>query len=142
MSNGQISRPKAAWRTIGFWLAVPMALLQAVNALRAVADPAGFATYLGAPLEAAADGAWVYVYALRTAFIALLVAGFLARGNLGALAWTALAALIMPLGDAWIASSAGASTATIARHIAIAAYIAIAAVALLAGARAVARSAP
>jgi hypothetical protein len=134
--------PSAAWRTIGFWLAVPMALLQAVNAVRAVIDPAGFADYLGAPLAAEADAAWVFVYATRTAFVALLVAGLLLRGQLGALSWIALAALVMPLGDAWIAYTAGAPTATVARHLGIVLYLGLAAFALRRSAAARARARP
>ena len=139
MNNGHQKAAKAAWKTIGFWLAVPMAALQAVNGARALIDPAGFATHLGAPLEAVADASWVHVYASRTAFIAILVALFLARGNLVALTWTALAALLMPLGDALVAHNAGAPIATVARHLIIFLYVALTAVALHSGARAAAR---
>lgn len=130
---------KSAATTIGFWMAVPMALLQGVNAARVVLDPIGFAVYLGAPLAAPADIAWVQIYGLRTAFIALLVAIFLLRRDLKTLFWTALAALLMPLGDAWIAHQAGAPTATVARHLVIAAYVGLAAVALHFGVRATQR---
>lgn len=121
--------PRAPTATIGFWLAVPMALLQAFNVARAVLDPGGFAAYLGAPLAAADDASWVLVYASRTAFIALLVTILLVRRDLNALKWTALAALVMPLADAWVAQQAGADGA-IVRHLAIAAYLLIATIAL------------
>lgn len=142
MSGAHVAGPKPAWQTIGFWMAIPMGLLQAVNAARAALDPSGFADYLGAPLAAPADESWVHVYALRTAFIAILVAIFVIRQNLSVLAWIATAALIMPLGDAWIAHSADAPIATVARHGAIAVYLAVAILALHAGARAVARANP
>jgi hypothetical protein len=129
----------ALTRTIGFWMAVPMAALQAVNAVRVVADPVGFSAYMGAPLEATADASWVMIYGLRTAFIALLVSILLVRRDLDALKWTAVAALILPLGDAWVAHEAGAAVLTVARHGAIAAFVLLTAVALFAGAR-VARS--
>ena len=122
-------------RTLGFWLALPMAVLQFVNAARAAADAQGFARYMGAPLEAAGDAAWVQIYALRTAFIALLVTALLIRRDLQALKWAAVVALVMPLGDAWIAQAHGAGLATVGRHLAIALYLAVTAIALSAGSR-------
>ncbi|MDX2277477.1 MAG: DUF4267 domain-containing protein [Hyphomonadaceae bacterium] len=126
-------------RTLGFWLAVPLAVLQAFNAVRAVADPVGFSAYMGAPLQTAVDSAWVLIYALRTGFIALLVAQLLLRRDLEALKWTALVALIMPLGDAFIAHQAGAASVIVARHGAIAAYLLVVTVALFWSARGRAR---
>lgn len=122
-------------RTVGFWMAVPMALLQALNSVRAMLDPEGFAVYMGAPLAASGDTAWVMIYAFRAGFIALLVAALLVRRDLDALKWTALAALVMPLGDAWVAQGAGAGTATIGRHLGIAAYVTLAMIALFIAAR-------
>lgn len=126
---------KAPERTIGFWMAAPMAILQGVNAVRVAVDPAGFAAYMGAPLAAGGDHSWVLIYGLRTAFIAALVLIFLVRRDLNALKWSALAALLMPFGDALIAHQAGAEMLTIARHLAIGAYLALTAIALFAGAR-------
>lgn len=133
MSNVVTQRAPA--RTVGFWMSVPLAALQAVNAARAVWDPIGFAAYMGAPLEAAGDAAWVQIYALRTAFIALLVTALLIRRDLRALKWTALVALAMPLGDALIAYQGGAGMATVARHLAITAYLAVTTIALFAAVR-------
>jgi thiol:disulfide interchange protein len=116
-------------------MAAPMAALQALNAVRAFADPAGFATYFGAPLALGGDLSWVYVYGARTAFIALLVSIFLLRRDLSALKWTAAAALLLPLGDLWIASEAGAPVTTLARHGAILVYIALTLAALHRGER-------
>lgn len=131
------SKQKAPTKTIGFWMAVPLAVLQGVNVVRAALDPEGFAAYMGAPLVAAADASWVMIYGLRTAFIAVLVSIFLLRRDLDALKWTALAALLMPLGDAWVAQQAGAAVSMVARHGAIAAYVLITGIALFAAARAV-----
>lgn len=122
----------SVWRTIGFLMAAPMAALQAVNVIRVLVDPQGFAAYMGAPLPEGGDTSWVAIYGLRTAFIALLVGVLLLVRDLGALRWVALAALVMPLGDAWVASHAGAGAATIARHLAIAAYVAVTAAVLFA----------
>jgi hypothetical protein len=128
-------RVKSPITTMGFWLAVPLAALQAFNVLRVILDPAGFADYMGAPLAAASDASWVMIYGSRTAFIALLVAVLLARRDLNALKWTALAALVMPLADAWVAHQAGADTAIVARHLAISAYVFVTTIALFAAAR-------
>jgi hypothetical protein len=126
--NTRHSRP--VLRTFGFWLAVPLALLQAVNVARALADPSGFAAYYGVPVSGTDAVVWVQVYALRTAFIATLVAIFLARRDLRALLWTAIAALILPLGDAWLTHQAGAAQSIVLRHIATAGYLALTGVAL------------
>lgn len=136
MSQAQGAGGRAAPRLpIGFWMAAPMAVLQAVNVVRVALDPGGFAAYMGAPLAAGGDVSWVQVYGLRTAFIAALVAILMARRDLNALKWTALAALPMPFGDAWIAHQAGAQAGIVGRHLAIAAYLALTAIALFAGAR-------
>lgn len=120
-SPSTLARP--AWRAIGFWLAVAIGVLQAVNAWRAFADPAAFAAYLGLPLADPRDAGLVGVYALRTLFIALVVAALLIRRDLAALKWVALAGVVMPAGDAYLAQQAGAPTATVARHIAIGVYL-------------------
>ena len=113
-------------RTAGFWLALVMMVLQAVNALRAFTDPAGFAAYMGLPLSDGAETAFVAVYGLRTAFVAGLIAVFVLLGRLDALAWMALVALVMPLGDAWLTFQAGAPMAVVGRHGAIALYVLVA----------------
>ena len=139
MPEAAVSGPaagKAPGRTIGIWMAAPLAILQAVNAARAALDPAGFAAYMGAPLAAGGDHSWVLIYGVRTAFVAVLVATLLVRRDLNALKWTALAALPMPFADAWVVHQAGAEMATVVRHLAIAAYLALTAIALFAGARA------
>jgi len=139
MTSEGVPTAKPAARTIGYWMAAPMALLQAVNAVRAFIAPQGFAEYMGAPLASASDASWVLVYGLRTAFIALLAGIFWLRRDVGALKWMALAALLMPIGDAWIAYGVGAAPATVARHGAIAVYVLIATVALFAADRRVDR---
>jgi hypothetical protein len=132
-------QPRLALRTIGFWLAVPLALLQAVNAARAISDPMAFSAYMGAPVVSSDATAWVYVYALRTGFISLLVTFFLVRRDVPALKWTAVAALVMPLGDAWIAHQSGAALSIVARHLAIEAYLIVTVIALTFAARAAGR---
>lgn len=112
-------------RTAGFWLAAAIAALQGVNALRTVLDPQGFARYMGLPIDQIDAIGWVQVYGLRAAFIAVLSAVLLARSEFVALRWMALAAVLMPLGDAWLALSAGADTSTVARHLVIAVFLVV-----------------
>lgn len=112
-----------ATRTTGFWLAAAIAGLQGVNAVRAAHDAAGFSTYMGLPVDQASALGWVHVYGLRAGFIAVLTTALLARGDFAALRWMALAALLMPLGDAWLAIGAGAGTPIIARHLGIAVFL-------------------
>lgn len=113
-------------KTAGFWLAAIMGIMQALNAVRALIDPVAFSAYMGLPLEDSADVGFVLVYGLRTAFIAILIGVFLLLKRLDALAWMALVALLLPIGDAWLATQSGASAAIIARHVAIAVYLLIA----------------
>ncbi|MEO0881459.1 MAG: DUF4267 domain-containing protein [Pseudomonadota bacterium] len=113
-------------RTVGFWLAAVMAVLQALNAIRAFTDPAGFATYMGLPLADLADAGFVGVYGLRTAFIAGLIVVLLATKRLHALAWMAGVAILMPAGDAWLTWQAGADSSIVARHAAIMVYVILA----------------
>lgn len=108
----------------GYWLAAVMAASQFVNALRAFVDPIGFATYMGLPLVAQQDIGFVQVYGLRALFIALLVGVFLYLRNMQALQWTAIAALVMPLGDVLLTINADATTATITRHLLILSVVA------------------
>ncbi|MGB3808108.1 MAG: DUF4267 domain-containing protein [Erythrobacter sp.] len=113
-------------QTAGFWLAAAIAVLQGVNAVRTVLDPQGFATYMGLPVDQLSALGWVQVYGLRAGFIALLTTVLLARSDFAALRWMALAALLMPLGDAWLAAGAGADGLIVARHLAIALFLLIA----------------
>jgi hypothetical protein len=113
-------------RTAGFWLALLMAGLQGVNAVRTALDPQGFAAYMGLPVDQRSALGWVQVYGLRAGFVALLTAILLARSDFAALRWMALAALLMPLGDASLAAGAGAATPIVARHIAIAMFLLVA----------------
>jgi hypothetical protein len=123
-------------RTAGFWLAGAIAALQGVNAVRTALDPQGFATYMGLPVDQLSALGWVQVYGLRAGFIAALAAVLLARSDFAALRWMALAALFMPLGDAWLAASAGAGAPIVARHLGTAVFLLVAAHFLARAARA------
>lgn len=113
-------------RTAGFWLAAAIAALQGINAVRTVLDPHGFAVYMGLPIAEPNALSWVQVYGLRAGFIAALTAVLLARGDFAALRWMALAALLMPLGDAWLTAGAGAGAPIVGRHLAIAVFLLVA----------------
>lgn len=113
-------------RTAGFWLAAAIAALQGLNAVRTVVDPQGFANYMGLPVDQPSALGWVQVYGLRAGFIAVLTAVLLSRSDFAALRWMALAALLMPLGDAYLAFSAGACAPIVGRHLAIAVFVLVA----------------
>ena len=109
----------------GFWLAVAMGLLMLVNFVRTWRDPAGFSTYMGLPIRDAADLAWVQVYGLRALFIGLVVAFLLVRLDPASLKWLAALAIVMALGDAWLASGHGHGGTT--RHLITAGVLMVAA---------------
>jgi hypothetical protein len=116
-------------------MAVPLALMQGLNAVTVALAPTRFAIGMGLPLEAVSDAAWVSVYGLRTAFISLLVTTLLVRRDLHALKWTAAVALVMPLGDAFLTHQAGAPTSLVAKHASIFVYLLLTTIALFVAAR-------
>lgn len=124
VSDSKIDQGEQVWRSIGYWMAILMGLSQAANAVRAFVDPSGFASYMGLPLVDGSDPDFVYVYGLRTTFIAILVGIFAVMRNVSSLKWMGLAALVMPLGDVILTVQAGADTAIIIRHTVITAYVA------------------
>jgi hypothetical protein len=81
---------------------------------------------MGLPIDQLSALGWVQVYGLRAGFIAVLTAVLLARSDFAALRWMALAALLMPLGDAYLAFRAGASPPIVGRHLAIAVFLLVA----------------
>ena len=101
-----ISNP---WRSVGVWMATLLALSQLANAIRAVLNPAGFASNLGLPLEVQADAGFVFVYALRATFLGLFALFLIARREFAVLKWFALLAVLMPLGDFVLTCRAGAA---------------------------------
>jgi hypothetical protein len=116
MTNQYGTPNNQIWRSVGFWMAVVMGLLQAFYAVQALVDPSAFAIYRGTPLAAGADAAWVHTYASRTLFVALSIGYLLVRRDLATLRWIALIGLVMPVSDAVIAQNSGASISIIARH--------------------------
>ena len=115
----------SAWRSIGLWMAALMAVSQAANAIRVLADPNGFSDYMGLPIPDGESVGFVYVYALRAAFIAIAVGIFVVLRNISALMWLGAAALIMPAGDTLLTWQAGAPDAIIIRHAATTLYVAV-----------------
>ena len=123
------------WRIAGLALAAVMGVFQIINAVRVSVDAAGFADYMGLPIGNGSD-AFVHVYALRSLFIGVVVLGLVAHARTGVLAWMAAVGILLPLGDMWLTSTAGAPTAVVARHGVIAAYLVVTAIVLtLAGRR-------
>jgi hypothetical protein len=110
-------------RSIGFWMAAGIALLQGVYAVWAFVDPQAFASYRGSSLEGDGVVLWVHAYGSRTLFVALVVLLLLRRGDIEALKWIALFGLVMPVSDAWSALQSTAPNADVIRHILTAAYL-------------------
>jgi hypothetical protein len=65
------------------------------------------------------------VYGLRALFLAVFAAVLIARQDWHAFKFYALAALVMPIGDAVLTSNAGAPLSIVGRHIAIAVYLCV-----------------
>ncbi len=121
------SDPTIFWRLPGVWIASLGLLFMFANAYRSWRAPVAFATYLGLPLSDARDDGFVRIYALRALFIGLAIIALLALRDARALGYFALAAAVMPVGDAWLTRRAGAPTRTVVRHVVIAVVLVIAA---------------
>jgi heme A synthase len=106
-------------------MAAIMAIVQAIYALQAFVDPAGFAAYRGTPITDAAGTMWVHTYGSRTLFVALVVALLLIREELATLKWVALIGIVMPISDALVAIRAEAPLAIVLRHVATGLYLLI-----------------
>ncbi len=111
------------WRRPAILMVLLAAALMFVNAARAFANPSGFATYLGLPIDDASANGFVLVYGVRALFIGVLAATLVITRQIRALAWFAGVAVIMPVGDAILTAQAGAATSTIGRHVAIAVFL-------------------
>lgn len=137
--------PVNAVRSFGFWLALILALSQLLNALRVMLGAIDYGAYMGLPLAAAADAAWIHVYALRALFLGSFAAFLLLTRRYRVLGYMALFAVVMPIGDFTLVWLAQGSNATLARHALIALVLVAAAASLMRLARridAAARSAP
>jgi hypothetical protein len=122
---GRASSSISVWRSVGFWMAAVMALVQATYALQAYLDPAAFAAYRGTPITDSNDAIWVHTYGSRTLFVALVVLVLLLRRDLVTLKWAALIGLVMPISDALVAVRAEASLVVVLRHVATGIYLLI-----------------
>lgn len=131
MTHSLSSRPSFnAMRSVGFWLAVALALSQWGNALRVVLGPVAYGDYMGLPLSAESDAAWVYVYALRALFLGSFAFFLLLTRRYGVLGHMAVIAVVMPIGDFILVLLAHGSNATLARHALIACVLVAAAISL------------
>lgn len=119
--SGAASRTE--YRSVGFWMTVVIAVMMALNAWQAFADPAGFAARFGLAGAADADAGFVRVYASRALFLALVTAVLLAQRQFRALGWFALVAVVMPVADALQVSAAGGPQLIVIRHVFIATYL-------------------
>lgn len=113
------------WTRPSTWLVVALGAFMLLNTARALLDPVGFAVYMGLPLTDPSNHAFVQVYALRAAFLRLCAFGLLWLRDIRALAVFALAALVMPIGDALLTASNHAPPLIVARHGATAVVLAV-----------------
>lgn len=111
------------WKHPAIWLTLIIIAMMAFNAWQAWTNPASFAQRFGVEGAADADHQFILVYASRALFLAVIAAILLAWREFAALGLFALAAVIMPVADAFQVSAASAPTTIIARHVAIAAYL-------------------
>lgn len=119
---------KSPWLSLGAWLAVALAGLMIVNTVRAFVEPVAFAAYMGLPLADAGNAGFVEIYGLRAAFLGLFALVLLWRTDMFALGAFAAVAVLMPLGDAYLAAQAGAPLAIVGRHLFSAAILILMAV--------------
>jgi VanZ family protein len=117
------NRPPDRLRRLALALSLVLVAVMIVNAARAAYQPIAFADYLGLPLRDPRDVGFVHVYALRAAFLGAFGLVLLMLRELRLLAWYALVAMIMPLGDLALTAQAGAPIATVVRHGAIALFL-------------------
>ena len=117
-------------KSIGFWMAVLIVGLMALNTGRAFLAPVEFAQYLGLPLSDPPNVGFVYVYGLRAFFLGLFALVLILRRDFIALQWYALTAVVMAIGDAYLVTRSGGPLAIVARHLATGLYLVITALML------------
>jgi Domain of unknown function (DUF4267) len=118
-----IAQSRPFTRSIGFWMALLLIASQLMNAARAFADPVAYSTYFGLPTVDASATGFVMVYGLRALFLAVFAAVLIVARQIRALSLMALAAVIMPIGDAILTAQAGAPISIIARHVVIGLFL-------------------
>jgi hypothetical protein len=113
------------WRAAGIAMTGLIAAIMLVNFARTLIDPVSFANAMGLPVGDPRDVAFVRVYGLRAAFLGVFALLLLMQRRYDVLAWFAIVAVIMPIGDLWLTLAAGASPSTLARHAATAIYLVV-----------------
>lgn len=119
------------WRSLAVWLSVLIAAMMVFNAWQAFADPAAFATRFGLTGAADADPGFVRVYAARALFLGVVTAVLLGLRQFRALGWFAGVAVVMPVADALLVSTAGGPGSIVIRHVIIGVYLLVTAALLL-----------
>jgi len=114
---------RGAWRSIGFWLALALALSQLSNAVRVALGVQEYSAYMGLPLVSGEDSSWVYVYALRALFMGVFAGYLLIKRHYQVMSAMALFAIVMPAGDFYLVWQADGSAGTLFRHALIAAVL-------------------
>lgn len=117
--------PVPLFRHVGPWLGLLIAVFMLLNTYRALHDPVGFARYYGTALQAPQEVSFVYVYAIRAFFLAVLAFWLLFTRRLDALSIMAFAAVVMTVGDALLAHQSGAAAAIVVRHVVIGIFLVV-----------------
>ena len=108
---------------VGYTMAVIVVVYSMINVVRATVAGPSFAAAMGLPTTS--DNAFVDVYAIRTAFIALFGLSLILTRQDRTLARFVALAVLMPLADAVLVWASGASMAYVAKHAIIAVYLVV-----------------
>jgi hypothetical protein len=117
------SQQRGGLELTGSVLVCLMATLQLAYAIYAYLDPASFAVTRGTELFSLGDADWVQVYASRTLFIAFLIGYLFYLKQFKILAFAALAGVVMPVTDAFLAYQANALDKIVLKHVATAVFL-------------------
>lgn len=123
--------PTFPWRSPAVWLSMLIAVMMAYNAVQAFTDPVAFAARFGLAGAADAHSGFIWVYASRALFLAVVTAVLVAAQQFRALGLFALAAVVMPVADALQVSAASGPDSVVIRHVAIAVYLVVTGLLLL-----------
>ncbi|MFZ4814882.1 MAG: DUF4267 domain-containing protein [Phototrophicaceae bacterium] len=108
---------------VGFWMCAFLVAYLFFNVARSLMNPVGFAVYYGIPLTDPNNTPFVYVYALRTLFIALFALVLVIRQDYTLLTWLVFIGAVLPIGDAVLVGLQGGATSIVIRHSLIAVFL-------------------
>jgi hypothetical protein len=125
MTDDLAVRTRTLPRSPGFWMAVLVALYLLFSAGRAAIAPVAFAHSLGLPLTDPGDDGFVFVYATRSAAIALVALALAWRRELSALALLVIVSAGIPVIDAVLVASRHGGAASVVQQAASSVYLVV-----------------